>query len=180
VVARALGELVAACDHPNPVVRFRAVCALGKTRDPRAFETILCLTDDPDERVRYDATLALGELGDMRAAEALLPIWLEDDVSRPAANAIATLGVKALPVVESALRHENARVRHSAVKVLGDSAVDHGDTRSIELLRRSLDDPDEYVRADAEFRLEEIREVRCPYEEAGTDDLIAPRVPIGE
>src|SRR5205823_11170429 len=133
------------------VVRFRAVWALGKTRDPRAYETILRLTDDPDERVRYDATLALGELGDMRAVEPLLPIWLEDDVSRPAAMAIATLGLEALPAVEEALRRGNADVRHSAVNVLGDFATDHGDARSIALLRRSLDDPDPYVRADAEY-----------------------------
>lgn len=63
--------LIEVASSPDPQVRFRAVWALGKSRDSRALPTILHLTDDPDERVCYDAILALGELGDTRAVPVL-------------------------------------------------------------------------------------------------------------
>ena len=66
---RALVPLLEACNHSNPVVRFRAAWALAHTHDPRAYETLLRLTDDPDSGVRYDATIGLGVLGDIRAIE---------------------------------------------------------------------------------------------------------------
>ena len=69
--AKAVGQLIEAAASPDPQVRFRAVWALGKSRDPRAFETILRLTGDPDKAVAYDATLALGEMGDTRSVPRL-------------------------------------------------------------------------------------------------------------
>src|SRR5438067_9894688 len=77
--ARAKDQLIGACGHPNPVVRFRAVWALGYAKDSEAYETILRLCGDPDEGVRYDATIALGILGDGRAIEPLSQMLLSND-----------------------------------------------------------------------------------------------------
>ena len=71
--SKAVSQLIEAASSPDAQVRFRAVWALGKSRDPRSFETILRLTEDPDEAVAYDATLALAELGDARA---VMPLQL--------------------------------------------------------------------------------------------------------
>ena len=97
--ARALEPLLAACDHPNPVVRYRAVWALACTHDSRAYETILRLIDDPDEGVRYDATLALGILGDRRAVRPLVEIALCDDATRPASGALARMRSVGIPAL---------------------------------------------------------------------------------
>lgn len=78
---KALELLVAAAAHEDPRVRFRAVWALGKSRDRRALPTILELTQDADARVAYDAVLALGELGDLGAVPRLAELsgQAEDD-----------------------------------------------------------------------------------------------------
>jgi HEAT repeat protein len=153
---RALGELLEACRHPNPVVRFRAASALGHTGDPRAYDTLLRLTDDPDESVRYDATVALGVLGDMRALPALVRMCLSNDVTRPAAMALRKLGLEALPAVEEVLRQGDADSRWSAMQVVGGFAEEYRDERCIELLQKCLQDADPSVRSDAAFWLEEI------------------------
>lgn len=78
---KALEQLVTATTSRDPQVRFRAVWALGKSRDARALPTILKLTEDPDRRVAYDAVLALGELGDLNAVQRLeeLSVQVEDE-----------------------------------------------------------------------------------------------------
>jgi HEAT repeat protein len=163
--ARALDELIGACNHSNPVVRFRAVWALAHTKDPRIYETILRLTDDPDERVRYDATLAFGVLGDMRAVPQLMRMWPEHDETRPAAEAISKLGVKTLPAVEKVHRGGDVELRREAVNVIGGFAKNDGNKRAIKLLRASLNDPDSIVREDARYWLEEIGIMQRPNEE---------------
>ncbi len=86
--------LIAAAD-PNPQVRYRAVWALGKSRQGRAFEVICALTEDADEAVRYDATRALGELGDLRAVPFLESlarrVTPKDNRWDPALSALKTL-----------------------------------------------------------------------------------------
>lgn len=153
--ARALEELIEACTHPNPVVRFRTVWILGHTGDDRAYDAILRLTDDADERVRYDATLALGVLANGHALAPLTRFCLEHDPSRPGADALARMGLKALPAVKEVLRQGDAETRHSAVNVLGHFACEHGDARSVRLLRKSLHDPDPEVCEDAAWWLSE-------------------------
>lgn len=156
--SRALQPLLEACDHSNPVVRFRAVWALGYTHDPRAYETILRLTEDPDEGVRFDATIALGILGDERAIEPLKQIFLRNDVSRQAAGmGFDRMGVKSVPALIELLEQGNPEVRLSVTQVLGGFAQDFSDQRSIELLQVAANDPDPAVRENAEFWLEEIR-----------------------
>jgi len=104
--SKALDALIAACDSPDPQVRFRAVMALGDIGDGRALETIIRLTADSDDHVSYDAYVALGELGDERA----IPILAKrvraarphrDDVnSSAAAMALAKYMPRAQETVE--------------------------------------------------------------------------------
>jgi HEAT repeat protein len=138
------------------VVRYRAVWALGYTHEPRAYETILRLTDDPDEGVRYDATIALGILGDQRAIKPLTQMCLKEDATRPAADGLSRMGLKATSALIELLRQGGPNVRWSAVQVLGNFAKEFGDRRSIELVQACVNDPDPEVRENAAFWLNDI------------------------
>lgn len=151
--ARALEPLIEMCEHSIPAARYRAAWALGHTNDPRAFETLVRLTNDPDESVRYDATVALGILGDPRALTPLAEMLRLEDASRPAAYALARLGLQSIPTLERLLADSNACVRLSVVNVLGGFAEEVHDPRSIELLRSIAGDPDEHVRTDVAYWL---------------------------
>ena len=93
---KAVDALLEATSDPRSQVRYRAVWALGKSKENRALPVICALTEDQDEAVRYDATLALGELGDPRAApflEKLVQRVTEEDCrSGPALSALMKLG----------------------------------------------------------------------------------------
>ena len=65
-------SLIHATEHKNPEVRGYITKALGKSRDPAAFETLVKLLKDPDDSVRRDAIWALGDLGDPRATDILM------------------------------------------------------------------------------------------------------------
>src|SRR5579862_2897869 len=115
--ARALSQLILACDHPMPQVRFRAVWALAATRDSRAYETVLRLTLDQDERVRYDATLALGKLGDERAIDALFKMILQKDETRPAS--LRDFGLRSLEPIRQLLAMRDDELRLVGINDLG-------------------------------------------------------------
>jgi len=109
---------IQACKSENPVVRFRAVWILGKTKDPLAYETILGLCDDPDEGVRYDATLALGHLGDRRAIEPLVELCIRGDETGSAITALSILMESDRSEIEKLRDHPNEQVRGMAVELL--------------------------------------------------------------
>jgi len=158
--ARALAQLIDACDHPKPEVRYRAVWALAKTSDPRSYDTVLRLTGDPDEEVRYDATLALGKLGDTRAIQPLVAIAREDDVSRPAVDALMDFGLLAIDPYRALLREANPLVRLAATQGLGNIAMKHHSLECVAILKECLEDPDGRVRENARDWLdEELREL---------------------
>jgi HEAT repeat protein len=153
---RALDQLLEACHHPNPVVRFRAAWALAYTHDSRAYETILRLADDPEERVRYDAVIALGILGDDRVIEPLTRMFLSNDETRPAGMGFGKMGLKAVPALAEVLHQGCPEVRWSVIQVLGNFASDTGDQSCMEMLHKCAKDPDLYVRENAEYWLDEI------------------------
>ena len=159
---RALEQLLTACDHPNPVVRFRAVWVLGYTKDPRAFDAIHRLTDDPEERVRYDATIALGIHGDTRAIPHLYRMFLVGDYTRPASMAFARIGLSALPSMKKALKNRRAKIRQWAIDMVGHFAEEFGDPECMGLLRKFCKDPNAGVRNEAEFWLKEIGDAPDP------------------
>ena len=73
--ARAVDALItAATNSENPQVRFRAVFALGKIGDRRAYDCLMHCAGDPDPRVAHDAVVALGDLADPRAVTPLLEL----------------------------------------------------------------------------------------------------------
>jgi HEAT repeat protein len=91
---RALDLLIEACDHPNPKVRCRAVWALGRIQNHRAYDTILRLTNDPDAAPALIANLdtanrqawrltvsVLGSVGDEEAVEALTTLLPDADAA---------------------------------------------------------------------------------------------------
>ena len=123
--------------------------------DPRAFDTILRLTNDTDERVRYDATLALGKLGDDRAIEPLVSMVFEDDETLPAVGVLSDFGLKAIEPFRRLLREGNGSVRLEAVNGLGSIASKFESSECIDMLRACLSDPDESVREDARYWLEQ-------------------------
>lgn len=144
--SRALEPLIAACSHPNAVVRYRAAWALGFTSDPRAFETLLQLTRDPSGYARYDATLALGNLGDERAIEPLVTLMCTPDpenyIDSAAAMAIVRLGKPAIPALIKLLSHADIHVCEEAAYALGNIK----DEAALEPLAHLLTDPDEGIR----------------------------------
>jgi HEAT repeat protein len=155
--SRAKKQLIQACSHPSPVVRYRAVWALAYTHDPDAYETILRLCEDPEESVCYDATIALGILGDLRALEPLTQMYLSDDITRPVGMAFSRMGLKSVPALIEVLRKGSPHVRHSVVHVLGGFAKEAGDQQCLALLEKCRNDPDSTVRESAEHEIEEIR-----------------------
>jgi HEAT repeat protein len=78
------------------------------------------------------------------------------DNSLPASQALARMGLSALPAVRKALKNPDARVRHMAINVVGGFAAASGDPECVRLIHRFPKDPNEYVRADANDWLEEL------------------------
>lgn len=66
-----LSPLHSAIADVSPVVRYRAVYAIGKIGDPHSLDIILGLVNDEDEAVRYDALMSIGYLGDKRGISPL-------------------------------------------------------------------------------------------------------------
>ena len=88
--AKAIPQLIAEADSPNPQVRFRLAWVLGKTRDPAAFDTLCQLAKDVNSEVKYDAVLALGELGDPRAVPVLNGLAAQPDDEAAISSAART------------------------------------------------------------------------------------------
>ncbi len=158
---RALEPLIAACDHSNPIVRFRAAWALGCSQDPRAFDTILRLTRDPVGEVRYDAAIALGILGDERGIEPLIALMsvpdVDSGVDSAAAMGLTRMGRLPIPALLSLLQGATTEVRMMAASVLGHI----GGEAEIERLATLLTDPDEHIRIAGIEALAELGTQRC-------------------
>lgn len=142
----AVDSLIEATENTDPQVRFRAVWALGKIRDPRAYSIILKLTEDPDEAVSYDAVMSLGELGDARAIELLIGLVKrasEDDVlSGAAGSSLSKLGKLAVsPLVDilhTGSKDARSIAAYSLWSIDDESIIDH--------LAKLLDDPEDDLR----------------------------------
>jgi len=167
--------LLAATAHPDPHVRYRAVWALGATRSPRAYSTILARVQDLDERVRYDAAVALGRFGYVQAVESLIDLVRqavrEDSVDSAAAMALARLGQPTVPPLLELLQTGNPKAKEMAARTLGSI----GDPAAIEPIAVLLTDADEWVRIAAVESLAQIGERSGPGRERCLE-LIATRL----
>jgi cyclophilin family peptidyl-prolyl cis-trans isomerase/HEAT repeat protein len=92
--------LTHALTHSSTDVRWKAVCAFMRIRDPRYGVNVLPLLNDPDERVRMDAARALGAMSLKASAEprlkdiqnALIERATSDTSWQVRVNAVAALG----------------------------------------------------------------------------------------
>ena len=120
--ASRLTELLAK-GEPSYFVTAAAALALGKTRAPGAFETLLKYVDTPswNETIRGGVFAGLGELGDARAVETLAT-WASDRTKPMDARAAAAGGLRALGATRR---------------------VDRGEaqTRAVEAIAMALTDP---------------------------------------
>ncbi|HET9109747.1 MAG TPA: M1 family aminopeptidase [Ktedonobacterales bacterium] len=94
--ARALTDLLAK-GEPSYFVTAAAANALGKTRAPGAFETLMRYVDTPswNETIRGGVFSGMGELGDVRAVETLAT-WATDRTKPMDARAAAAGGLRVL------------------------------------------------------------------------------------
>lgn len=65
-------KLIKSIYHPNSLIRYRAIEALGDLEDKSAIYDILGALEDEDESVRNMAVYSLGEIGDKRAANIII------------------------------------------------------------------------------------------------------------
>jgi len=118
---RALDQLVEACQHDDPKVRWRAAWTLGQIGNAEAFEAILNATSDPVSFVRFEAAWALGILGDPRAIEPLVNLVFSPDPLKPSFAAIqglCELGDLAIPAVSCFIDHPDNEIRFTAISLI--------------------------------------------------------------
>jgi HEAT repeat protein len=138
-----LGDLA----NPSYRVRWRAVQALGQSRDPRALEPLLGALGDRLPTIRIAALSGLGRLRDRRATGPVVTMLDDPDgkVRASAAAALKRLGKAAHAPMLEAYRRGSARARFALLSALGrikTSAVS-------ELLIAALDDPQVEIRVEA-------------------------------
>ncbi|WAI01758.1 HEAT repeat domain-containing protein [Methanogenium organophilum] len=151
----ALPDLRALFTDPERSVRREASRAIGMMAHTPAGSTLIAATlADPDSRIRRSAIRAVGISED--------PLWCwylatlittQDCTIRHATTAaLGKLGPPAVPLLEKALMDSSGRVRHTAAKGLGNSAL----TSSIPALAAALADTDPDVREAAAWSLHRI------------------------
>ncbi|HST89532.1 MAG TPA: M1 family aminopeptidase [Ktedonobacterales bacterium] len=101
---------------PSYYVSAAAATALGKTRVPGAYDTLLARVDTPswNEAIRTGVFAGLGELGDPRAVDVLAE-WTRDQSKPMDARAAAAGGLRALAATK---RVDQGEARTSAVESL--------------------------------------------------------------
>ena len=117
----ALPVLEEALRDPDWVVRYRAVEALGKMRDPQVRALLLEALEDPRDHVRYMAAKGLG-LGRVdEAVPALVRhLWDENEfVRKQSVVSLGQIGGAPYRVLREALDGETSpRVRDELIRVL--------------------------------------------------------------
>ena len=110
---RAITNLIAQLENPAPMVRMRAILALGESHSPRALNPLVGMLQDSDVNVRAAAATALGRFGS-KAAIGPLKLVLDDQfpVHFQAAAALFALGdASALPWLRSLESSEHDGIR---------------------------------------------------------------------
>jgi aminopeptidase N len=168
--------------EPSYYVEAAAATALGKTRMPGAFETLVAKSDTPSwlEIIRGGVFAGLGELGEARSVNVLTE-WLLDrgrpmDARAAAAGGLRTLAAtqridpgevqsKAVEALIAALDDPWEMVRSGSVAALGE----WGDARAVPALEQlAASAPDEHMVRPAREAVRRIRQGRTPSEEART------------
>jgi hypothetical protein len=132
---------------PNFRARWKAVQALGESRDPRALESLLGALEDRLPTIRIAALSGLGRLRDRRALEPVLA-RLDDPDSKVRVSAAAALkkfGKSARGPILDAYRGGSPRARFVLLSALGRIKA----PAISELLIAALDDPQVEIRMEA-------------------------------
>ncbi|HEX8996508.1 MAG TPA: M1 family aminopeptidase [Ktedonobacterales bacterium] len=124
LAARAASALTTLLERGEPsyFVTAAAALALGKTRAPGAFETLLTYVDTPswNETIRGGVFAGLGELGDPRAVETLAS-WATDRTKPMDARAAAVGGLRILATTK---RIDQSEARTRAVEAVAMAVSD--------------------------------------------------------
>lgn len=160
----AFGPLAEVLFDANPSVRRNSAWAIGELTNMRSVErteavpALISLLGDSDEWVRMAAARALGEVRDERAGEGLIAALSDghEQVREVAAWALSELkdeqAVQAL--CKLLLEDSQPEVRQMAAMALGEIRS----PKAIESLKQALHDPEQRVRAKAEWALAEIED----------------------
>lgn len=153
-------KLIKSIYHPNSLIRYRAIEALGDLEDKSAIYDILGALEDEDESVRHMAVYSLGEIGDKRAANIIIEkIQYEgSDFQEIAIYALGEIGGgNAVKYLTSVLEDdENDDMRWRAAEALGKI----GSFESASSLIIALKDRNREVRHSAADALGEIGDPR--------------------
>ncbi len=176
--AAALTALLAK-GEPSYFVTAAAASALGKTRAPGAFETLLRYVDTPswNEVIRGGVFAGLGELGDARAVEPLAR-WATDRTKPMDARAAAVSGLRVLAATKRVDQPEaRTRAVEAVAFALSDpwemaagaacaAAAAWGDARALPALQRIVaESPDERQVRNAREAIAAIQRGDAPRDE---------------
>jgi HEAT repeat protein len=100
-------------------VQGRAARALGKTKDPRAVDSLIEALKDRNAGVRFNAANALGEIGDARAVDPLIAAVRDAKIGSWAASALGAIGAPGIAPLIAALKDSDGNVRRNAAIALG-------------------------------------------------------------
>ena len=156
VRAKAIGSLAASKD-PQLATVYRealndqsygvikaAAVALGQTKDPSAFATLVQLIDEPSwhNTIRVSALTGLAALGDKKAVDVAVKYAAQGDYPQVRFAATKLLGVvgkddpRAYSLLSSTLEEAVSRSNFGLLSTAAESIVSIGDPRGVELLER--------------------------------------------
>jgi len=129
---------------PSYVVIRAASLALGQTKAPTAFDSLVKLVDEPSwhNTIRVSALLGLSELGDKRALEVALKYAAPGDYPQVRIAAAKLLAVaakgdpRAFALASANLEEGIKNSNSSLVSASAEALVQIGDPRGVELLER--------------------------------------------
>jgi HEAT repeat protein len=157
----ALPELIQATTDESPIVRRRAIRAIGfigPIAADDALPAVIAASEDPDEGVTLQAVATMGEFGPLAITGVpamLAAMWTGDGRKRAIAGvSLHRVGAAAIPSLMQTLTHPSAGVRIKVANVLGKMGPSAAEARpSLEPL---LNDPDQSVREAATEALKQI------------------------
>jgi aminopeptidase N len=129
---------------PSYAVIRSAALALGQTKAPNAFDSLMRLVDTPSwhNTIRVSALSGLSALGDKRAIDAAIKFATQGDYPQVRLAAAKLLGVvgkddpRSFSVISSILEEAIQRSNSALVFAAAESLVGIGDPRGVELLER--------------------------------------------
>ena len=120
-------SLVSLLGDSEPLIRARAVSAIGKLQDPACRSEIENSLSDKNHNVRIEAAFALGQIGDSLAEAALTArLKMNDrvDIKTRVVEALGKIGTeKRFPIMMKLFKHEKADIRGQAALSIGRMAL---------------------------------------------------------